>query len=27
LSAPDAVGYYPKVGFTQHGSAWTLVKT
>jgi len=26
LSAPDAVGYYPKVGFTQHGSAWTLVK-
>ena len=27
LSAPDAVGYYPKVGFTQHRSAWTLVKT
>lgn len=26
LSAPDAVGYYPKVGFTQHRSAWTLVK-
>jgi len=25
LSAPDAVGYYPKVGFTQHGSAWTKV--
>ena len=24
LSAPDAVGYYPKIGFTQHGSAWTL---
>jgi len=23
LSAPDAVGYYPKIGFTQHGSAWT----
>jgi len=22
LSAPDAVGYYPKVGFTQHSSAW-----
>ena len=25
LSAPDAVGYYPKVGFTQHRSAWTKV--
>ena len=25
LSAPDAVGYYPKIGFSQHGSAWTLV--
>ena len=26
LSSPDAVGYYPKIGFTQHGSAWTLVE-
>ena len=27
LSAPDAVGYYPKIGFTGHGSAaWTLVQ-
>jgi ribosomal protein S18 acetylase RimI-like enzyme len=26
LSAPDAVGYYPKIGFTQHGSAWTLAQ-
>ena len=26
LSAPDATGYYPKVGFTQHGSAWTLAR-
>ena len=25
LSAPDAAGYYPKVGFTQHSSAWVLV--
>jgi len=25
LSAPDAVDYYPKVGFTQHPSAWVLV--
>ena len=24
LSAPDAVEYYPKVGFTQHPSAWVL---
>ena len=24
LSAPDAVTYYPKVGFTQHPSAWVL---
>lgn len=24
LAAPKAVEYYPKVGFTQHGSAWTL---
>ena len=26
LSAPDAVGYYPKIGFTGHESAWTLAK-
>ena len=26
LSAPDAVGYYPKIGFSQHGSAWTLIE-
>jgi len=24
LAAPAAVEYYPKIGFTQHGSAWTL---
>jgi len=24
LSAPNATKYYPKVGFTQHLSAWTL---
>ncbi len=24
LSAPAAVGYYPHIGFTQHGSAWVL---
>lgn len=24
LSAPAAVDYYPKLGFTQHGSAWVL---
>lgn len=24
LSAPQAVDYYPKIGFTQHGSAWTM---
>lgn len=24
LSAPAAVGYYPRVGFAQHPSAWTL---
>jgi len=24
LSAPDATQYYPKIGFTQHNSAWTL---
>ena len=26
LSAPDAVEYYPKIGFIQHNSAWTLSK-
>jgi len=26
LSAPDAVGYYPKIGFTGHGSAWILAR-
>ncbi|MBU0631620.1 GNAT family N-acetyltransferase [bacterium] len=26
LSAPSAVEYYPKVGFTQHPSAWTLAR-
>ena len=26
LSAPDAVGYYPKIGFSGHGSAWTLAR-
>jgi len=26
LSAPDATTYYPKVGFTQHPSAWVLAK-
>ena len=26
LSAPDAIGYYPKIGFTHHGSAWTLAQ-
>jgi len=26
LSAPDATQYYPKIGFTQHNSAWTLGK-
>ena len=25
LSAPDAADYYPKVGFTQHPSAWAKV--
>ncbi len=25
LSAPDATKYYPKIGFTQHNSAWTLL--
>lgn len=24
LAAPAATGYYPKIGFTQHPSAWTL---
>ena len=24
LAAPRAVGYYPKVGFTRHDSAWLL---
>ena len=24
LSAPQAVEYYPRVGFTQHSSAWVL---
>ncbi|HMA81569.1 MAG TPA: GNAT family N-acetyltransferase [Candidatus Binatia bacterium] len=24
LSAPRAVGYYPKIGFSKHDSAWTL---
>ena len=24
LAAPAAVHYYPKLGFTQHGSAWIL---
>ena len=27
LAAPKAVDYYPKIGFTQHGSAWTLKAT
>ena len=26
LSAPDAAQYYPKIGFTQHNSAWTIAK-
>jgi len=24
LAAPAAVDYYPKIGFTKHGSAWVL---
>lgn len=24
LSAPKSVDYYPKIGFNQHNSAWTL---
>ena len=27
LAAPKAVDYYPKIGFTRHGSAWTLNAT
>jgi ribosomal protein S18 acetylase RimI-like enzyme len=27
LAAPAAVDYYPKIGFTQHGSAWLLKAT
>ncbi|WP_295053740.1 GNAT family N-acetyltransferase [Sulfuricurvum sp.] len=27
LSAPPAVEYYPKIGFTQHPSAWVLDST
>jgi len=27
LSAPAAVEYYPKIGFTQHPSAWVLDRT
>ena len=26
LSAPDATKYYPKIGFSQHTSAWTLAR-
>ena len=26
LSAPSASAYYPKIGFTQHPSAWTLAR-
>jgi len=26
LSAPDATEYYPRIGFTQHNSAWTILK-
>ncbi len=26
LSAPDATEYYPKIGFIQHNSAWTLTQ-
>lgn len=25
LSAPKAVDYYPRIGFTQHPSAWTIL--
>jgi GNAT superfamily N-acetyltransferase len=27
LAAPKAVDYYPKIGFTKHDSAWTLMAT
>ena len=27
LAAPKAVDYYPKIGFTRHGSAWILNAT
>lgn len=27
LAAPKAVDYYPKIGFTQHNSAWVLRAT
>lgn len=27
ISAPQAVEYYPKIGFTRHNSAWTLDAT
>lgn len=26
LSAPNATEYFPKIGFTQHDSAWTLAR-
>nr|WP_281271066.1 GNAT family N-acetyltransferase [Orbus hercynius] len=26
LSAPQAVNYYPHIGFSPHPSAWTLIK-
>ncbi|MDD2699470.1 MAG: GNAT family N-acetyltransferase [Arcobacteraceae bacterium] len=26
LSAPNAIKYYPKIGFTKHNSAWTLAR-
>ena len=26
LSAPNATEYYPKIGFSQHNSAWTITK-
>jgi hypothetical protein len=25
LSAPAAVDYYPRIGFTRHESAWTIL--
>lgn len=25
LAAPKAAGYYPRIGFTQHPSAWTIL--